>query len=170
MKIRDAVQSELERTGGLLRLAPCWVPRLFPKPGMRLRLDPRDLYAFGRDRGAITERWLASTVRPMNEHRGRDEGLSYVVVAKSRFLLKQVIDELGADIIGRRIWDKYGMFGLGLAAPMTVGAQIGAGFGIALNAVPRRLFVVMTLGALAWSIGLTIACLVGLLGLQTVAT
>src|SRR5262245_22539730 len=26
----------------------------------------------------------------------------------------------------RRIWDRYGVIGLGLAAPMTVGAQIGA--------------------------------------------
>jgi hypothetical protein len=66
----------------------------------------------------------------------------------------------------QRIWQRYGMVGLGLAAPMTVGAQIGAVFGIALNASPRRLFLAMTLGALAWSIGLTLACVLGLIGVQ----
>lgn len=107
MNIRQAVQSELEKTGGLLRLAPCWVPRMFPKPGLRLRLDSRDLHAFGKHRGAITERWLASTVQPMNENRRRDEGLSYIVAGKSKILLKDVIDELRSEIIGKRIWAKH---------------------------------------------------------------
>jgi hypothetical protein len=34
----------------------------------------------------------------------------------------------------RRIWDRFGVAGLGLAAPMTVGAQIGAALGLLLNA------------------------------------
>lgn len=33
---------------GIVRLAPCWVPRAFLMPGGRLKLDPRDLYALGR--------------------------------------------------------------------------------------------------------------------------
>lgn len=66
----------------------------------------------------------------------------------------------------RRIWERYGLIGLGLAAPMTVGAQIGAAFGLALNAQPRRLFVAMSLGALAWSIALTLAVTLGILGVQ----
>ena len=68
----------------------------------------------------------------------------------------------------RRIWDRYGLIGLGLLGPMTVGAQIGAALGLTLNAAPRRLFVWMSIGALAWSILLTIAVLLGLLGVQTV--
>jgi hypothetical protein len=39
--------AELSRTGGLLRLAPCWVPRSFLQPGLRLKLHPDDTYVFG---------------------------------------------------------------------------------------------------------------------------
>lgn len=66
----------------------------------------------------------------------------------------------------RAIWDRYGVIGLGLAAPMTVGAQLGAAVGMALNAQPRRLVVSMALGALLWSIALTAAVSLGLLGAQ----
>lgn len=63
----------------------------------------------------------------------------------------------------RRIWERFGLVGLGLAAPMTLGAQIGAALGIALEARPRRLFIAMTLGALAWSIVLTLGVRLGVL-------
>ena len=43
--VRSQVESALEQSGGLLRLAPCWVPRSFLHPGKRLKLDPKDLYA-----------------------------------------------------------------------------------------------------------------------------
>ena len=59
----------------------------------------------------------------------------------------------------RRIWARYGTAGFGLLAPMTVGAQIGAIVGLALDIPPRRLFVWMAIGALAWSILLTAAAL-----------
>ena len=60
------------------------------------------------------------------------------------------------------------MIGLGLAAPMTVGAQIGAAIGLALNAPPRRLFLWMAIGALLWSITLTTLVSLGVLGVQSV--
>ena len=60
----------------------------------------------------------------------------------------------------RRIWNRYGLIGLALLAPVTVGAQIGAVIGISLNAPPRRLFVLMSLGGLLW--GIIIAVLVSL--------
>jgi hypothetical protein len=75
------VRSELARTRGLLRLAPCWVPRSFLQPGLRLKLHPDDVYAYGVHRGGIDERWFASTTLAANDHRGPDEGLSYCVVA-----------------------------------------------------------------------------------------
>lgn len=65
-----------------------------------------------------------------------------------------------------RIWERYGIIGLGLAAPMTVGAQIGAAIGITLKAEPRRLFLAMTGGALAWSSGLTAAVSLGVLAVS----
>ena len=63
------VERELARTQGLLRLAPCWVPRAFVQPGRRLKLHPDDLYAFGLDRGGIDERWFASTIEAANAGR-----------------------------------------------------------------------------------------------------
>ena len=81
------VEAELEATGGLLRLAPAWVPRSFLQPGKRLKLHPDDLYAYGLNRGGIDERWFASTTPAANEGRVPDEGYSYVVAGKARFKL-----------------------------------------------------------------------------------
>ncbi len=67
----------------------------------------------------------------------------------------------------RQIWERYGIIGLGLLGPMTVGAQIGAVLGLSLNAPPRRLFIWMAIGALVWSIVLTLAVTLGVLGAQT---
>jgi hypothetical protein len=83
--VRSLVEGALADGGGLLRLAPCWVPRSFLQPGKRLKLHPDDLYAFGLNRGGIDERWFASTTPAANENRTPDEGLSYVVAGNSRF-------------------------------------------------------------------------------------
>lgn len=106
--LKIALEGHLEDTGGLLRLAPCWVPRSFLQPGKRLKLHPNDLYAFGLNRGGIDERWFGSTTEAANENRTEDEGLSYVIVGKERFTLKDVIAECGSEIIGSHIWNKYG--------------------------------------------------------------
>ncbi len=101
------VEAELSATGGLLRLAPCWVPRSFLQPGKRLKLHPDDLYAYGLNRGGIDERWFASTTPAANENRTPDEGLSYCVVGRKRFTLAQAVAECDAKLIGKKIWDKY---------------------------------------------------------------
>lgn len=80
---------------------------------------------------------------------------------------RRVQPESAAGARIRRIAERYGAFGLGLAAPMTLGAQIGAALGIALNLPPRRLFVAMAVGGLLWSILLTAAFTAGLVGVQT---
>jgi hypothetical protein len=105
--LSSLVDAALEDSGGLLRLAPCWVPRSFLQPGKRLKLHPDDLYAFGLNRGGIDERWFASTTPAANENRTPDEGLSYVVSGKQRFTLQGAIAESGATIIGKRLWNKY---------------------------------------------------------------
>ena len=102
------VGAELTRTGGLLRLAPAWVPRSFMHPGQRLKLHPEDLYAYGLERGGINERWFGSTTEAANEGRVPDEGLSYCVVGKERFTLRQAVTDCGAAIVGQRIWKEYG--------------------------------------------------------------
>src|SRR5262245_50565849 len=105
--VQRIVEAELSASGGLLRLAPCWVPRSFLQPGQRLKLHPDDLYAYGLHRGGIDERWFASTTPAANENRTPDEGLSYCVVGKHRFTLRQAVAECGATLIGRSIWNRY---------------------------------------------------------------
>ena len=51
--LQPLVENAIDKSGGLLRLAPCWVPRSFLMPGGRLKLDPRDLYILGGHRGGI---------------------------------------------------------------------------------------------------------------------
>jgi hypothetical protein len=105
--VASLVEGALGDSGGLLRLAPCWVPRSFLQPGKRLKLHPDDLYAYGLHRGGIDERWFASTTPAANENRTPDEGLSYVVVGKQRFTLQQAVADCGPMIIGKKIWNKY---------------------------------------------------------------
>src|ERR1700722_9462335 len=105
--VKSLVEGALNDGGGLLRLAPCWVPRSFLQPGKRLKLPPQDLYAFGLNRGGIDERWFASTTPCANENRTPDEGLSYVVAAGKRFTLPHAVKELGEQLIGQAIWSKY---------------------------------------------------------------
>jgi hypothetical protein len=105
--VASLVEGALADSGGLLRLAPCWVPRSFLHPGKRLKLHPDDLYAFGLDRGGIDERWFASTTPAAHENRTPDEGLSYVVVGRRRVTLQEAVAECGSAIVGSQIWRKY---------------------------------------------------------------
>jgi hypothetical protein len=105
--VKSAAEAALSENAGLLRLAPCWVPRSFLQPGKRLKLNPDDLYAFGLHRGGIDERWFGSTTPAANDNRTPDEGLSYVVHAGQRFTLADAVAELGGKIIGDAIWNKY---------------------------------------------------------------
>src|SRR3954463_13025138 len=105
--VKGLVEGALEQNGGLLRLAPCWVPRSFLQPGKRLKLHPDDLYAYGLNRGGIDERWFASTTPAANDNRTEAEGLSYVVAGRERFTLQSAVAETGALLIGEKIWGKY---------------------------------------------------------------
>src|SRR6478752_921199 len=105
--VRSLVESSLDKNKGLLRLAPCWVPRSFLQPGKRLKLDPKDLYAFGLNRGGIDERWFGSTTPAANANRKPDEGLSCVVSNGQRFTLADAVSGVGGGIIGDGIWNKY---------------------------------------------------------------
>jgi hypothetical protein len=105
--VSQATRQALEAGEGILRLAPTWVPRVYLQPGRRLKLDPRDLYAFGAHRGGIDERWFASTTPAMNDNRTPDEGLSYVIFEGERFTLKEAVEEEGSRLVGKTIWQKY---------------------------------------------------------------
>ena len=102
-----ATQKALEAGEGVLRLAPTWVPRVYLQPGRRLKLDQRDLYAYGAHRGGIDERWFASTTPAMNDGRTPDEGFSCVVSEGERFTLKEAVEAEGPRMVGKAIWDAY---------------------------------------------------------------
>lgn len=107
------IHTAFEAGEGILRLAPAWVPRSFCIPGRRIKLDPRDYYAFGAHRGGIDERWLSSTTKADNGALTTpDEGLSYVVHtdggATHKVLLADVVAESGAALLGDEMWGKYG--------------------------------------------------------------
>src|SRR3954463_14657496 len=98
----NKIASEALKAGdGIVRLAPCWVPRSFLMPGGRLKLDPRDLYALGAHRGGIDERWFSSTTNADNgPGTPQDEGLSYIAIDGKKVLLKEAIDNKGDAFLG----------------------------------------------------------------------
>jgi hypothetical protein len=101
----------LEDGGGVLRLAPTWVPRRFCVPGRRLKLHPDDLFALGAERGGIDERWLASTIVADNgPQTGAEEGLSVVMDRSGKHVgtLAEVVAELGASLLGEEFWVAHG--------------------------------------------------------------
>jgi hypothetical protein len=98
---------------GIVRLAPCWVPRSFLMPGGRLKLDPRDLYALGAHRGGIDERWFSSTTKAANGPlTAEDEGLSYIEFNGRKVLLKEAIETAGDQYLGADVMRQYGGFNL----------------------------------------------------------
>jgi hypothetical protein len=102
------LRQALSASGGILHLAPTWVPRSFLMPGRRLKLHPDDLYALGAHRGGIDERWFASTTPAANAGAPWDEGLSYVVHDGQRaFTLREAIAAEKENLIGPDIWSKY---------------------------------------------------------------
>jgi hypothetical protein len=110
--MKNKAAKALEQGKGILRLAPTWVPRSFCVPGRRIKLHPDDYYVLGGVRGGIDERWLSSTTPAKNGPlTGENEGLSAVVYQEGdneeQVLLVDVIQELGAQIIGERLWNEY---------------------------------------------------------------
>jgi len=111
--MKDLLSIASEKGKGVFRLFPTWVPRAFCVPGRRLKLHPDDYYSFGTHRGGIDERWFASTTKADNGPLTlKDEGLSYVYIEngakKEKGLLKDAIDNIGDDILGSKVMDKYG--------------------------------------------------------------
>jgi len=106
------LRETFDRNGGILRLAPNFVPRGFSSAGRRLRLHPDDYFALGLARGSIKERWFSSVIAAMNGPLAPpDEGMSYVDLTGGRnglFLFKDAVAELGAALIGPELQARYG--------------------------------------------------------------
>lgn len=111
---RTSLEEAVHAGGGVLRLAPCWVPRSFMIPGRRLKLHPDDLYAFGGHRGGINERWFSSTTKASNgPDTLPDEGLSYVKPAQGEtFLLKDAVETAGDVLLGSDVMNREGGWNL----------------------------------------------------------
>jgi len=103
------VREALSSGEGILRMAPCWVPRSFMMPGGRLKLPPGDLYALGAHRGGINERWFSSTTRADNgPGTPEDEGLSYINAGESLVLMKEAVEDLGDELLGPEAMREHG--------------------------------------------------------------
>lgn len=66
----------------------------------------------------------------------------------------------------RRIWDRYGVIGLGLFAPLLTGAPVGAALGLALGVPAGRLLFWMSSGITLWSTVLTLVGVLGIAGFE----
>jgi hypothetical protein len=103
------IKDALSAGEGVVRMAPCWVPRSFLMPGGRLKLDPRDLFALGAHRGGIDERWFSSTTNAANgPGTPADEGLSYIALNGKRVLLKEAVETMGDSFLGADVMAEHG--------------------------------------------------------------
>ena len=105
MADKKLISEVLKEGDGVLRLMPAFVPRRFGKAGHRLKLHPDDYFAYGMERGSITERWFSSTIAAQNGPKALpDEGMSYVAVSydsDEKFSLKEAVEVLGEELIGK---------------------------------------------------------------------
>jgi hypothetical protein len=95
--VRDRAEAMLADHNGVLRLEPAVVA--FLPAGRRLGLA-EEAYDVG-DRGAICERWLASTTRADNRVGPPDEGLSAIACDSGPLLLSDVVREAPDLLMGR---------------------------------------------------------------------
>ncbi len=107
----NTIRTTFEKGEGILRLFPAFVPRRFGKAGRRLKLHPDDYFAFGMERGSITERWFSSTIAAQNGKLAKaDEGMAYVCVdynTQAKFSLRDAVKLLKEEIVGKELMEKY---------------------------------------------------------------
>jgi len=66
-----------------------------------------------------------------------------------------------------QIWQRYGVIGLGLLAPLLTGAPLGVALGLTLGAPTGRLLFWICIGIVIWSIILTFLGVLGLAGINS---
>jgi hypothetical protein len=65
-----------------------------------------------------------------------------------------------------RIWQRYGVIGWGLLAPLLTGSPLGAALGLALGAPARRLLLWISVGSVLWSGVFTLTAVLGMRALK----
>ena len=64
----------------------------------------------------------------------------------------------------KKIWNKYGVIGLGLLSPLLTGAPLGVALGLMFNAEKKKLLIFVVLGIIIWS---TVLTLIGVYSFDT---
>lgn len=119
--------------------------------GLALKLNPLvtgTTAAVGAILGALVVLFLGEPLRGWlrRRHTGKDERKQHGTIYK--------------------IWQHYGVIGLGLLAPLITGAPLGIALGITLGAPASRLLVWTSTGIVLWSIILTALSALGLAGIK----
>jgi len=60
-----------------------------------------------------------------------------------------------------KIWHRFGIWGLGLIAPVTVGPQATAAIALALGESPMRIQLAISLGVLPWTVAFALLTATG---------
>ncbi|MFI0347692.1 MAG: hypothetical protein ACH346_02805 [Chthoniobacterales bacterium] len=76
-----------------------------------------------------------------------------------KFNISPIVDE---KKLFWRIWVRYGVIGLGLIAPITIGPQIATLILLALSITPLRILICVSLGAIPSSLGLALVVKTGM--------
>lgn len=66
------------------------------------------------------------------------------------------------------IWEKYGVVGLGILAPVLTGALLGKAIGMTFGVPKGRLIMWMSIGVVLWSIVLTTLASMGFAGFEQI--
>ncbi|GBC99112.1 hypothetical protein HRbin17_01633 [bacterium HR17] len=106
----SAVQRQIDRTGGILKLRPTYVRRFY-KDGGRLGLSKVAGGTFNpRTKLFVPERWIASCVEAHNPHPIRGEGLSQVQLPPSAgaVFLRDVLQRFGETLLGAERYRAHG--------------------------------------------------------------
>jgi hypothetical protein len=81
-------------------------------------------------------------------------GIGIVIGAGKKIrehLLKAEKTTGGKKSWSMKVWEKYGLIGLGLLSPLLTGAPIGAALAVTLGSKPISVFLWFSLGVVLWS-------------------
>ncbi len=106
-KIKELIEKETKRTGGVFRLAPTWVGRPgMVQPGCRIKLTDK----FISNEVVVNERWLASVTYSDNGKYNSicppDHGYSYIVIDDKKIRLDKAMEVCHEIMLGdKERWD-----------------------------------------------------------------
>ena len=100
---------------------------------------------------AGTPLWLAA----VSAWAGYSAGALLVLLAGAPlrdWLAKKLKIPVEKDSLIWRTWERWGLAGLGLLAPVTIGPQAGSVLALAVGERPIRIFVALSAGVIPWCV------------------